>query len=570
VPARDEPDDMMGTLRSAIRSKDPTALTTLVSSMLAVTDRWSTENDGLDEPVALDALVDLLVDTPYAETTSTLHVLAALLPDELDAARVRRALATRRHPVPAAVLGVRDITVDRAAKLGDELGDGDNVILGLAWPGIGGVTVVVYVDEAFGTRVKDVFLVPEPFDVVCDRYRELLPSEGRRASELADITVADARASIQRAIDSGDADDALAVPDEWSGPDSEPLGWPTSRPFVEMLLRRMPAGGASVLTSSALPEVSVVDVVRGFLASLEAHGLDAAGDVEGAAFLLTGDAAAFGGHPLRWSPVQVELALTQRLPWSSQATPTALDGVEPVLPALIRYAHGRLAVPGAATAETLAAVEEWMPVFAILRSATSAVRWREMAPMIQAFEQGQHGPLFLHSLAEEVGGQEVLDALDAEPLPDEPLVIDSMAADVRDSATEIAALADAWLESSPRVSHLGALRGEWRTAVHRLLVGATIRDPGWLRRRASARGRACGLLWVTGIANHLVGPRGAVLVKDLASDFGVSGAPSTKAEALLRAWAGGGWVEPDRLGDAGLLVSTQRAEIIAARDRYRD
>ena len=76
-------------------------------------------------------------------------------------------------------------------------------------------------------------------------------------------------------------------------------------------------------------------------------------------------------------------------------------------------------------------------------------------------------------------------------------------------------------------------------------------------------------LQVTGIANHLVGPQGAVLVKDLAADFGVSGAPSTKAESLLRAWANGGWVEADRLGDAGLLVSTRRAAIIAMRDRYR-
>ena len=96
-----------------------------------------------------------------------------------------------------------------------------------------------------------------------------------------------------------------------------------------------------------------------------------------------------------------------------------------------------------------------------------------------------------------------------------------------------------------------------------------VNDPGWLRRRASVSGRACGLLWATGIANHLVGPQGAVLVKDLAADFGVSGPPSAKAEALLRAWAHGRWIGADRLGDAGLLVSTRRAAIIKMRDRYR-
>ncbi len=87
---------------------------------------------------------------------------------------------SRRHPVPLNVSGVRDIAVEQAAKIGDDLGDGDNVLLGLAWPDIGGVTAVVYVDEAFGTRVKDVFLVPESFDEVCARYREVLASEGRR------------------------------------------------------------------------------------------------------------------------------------------------------------------------------------------------------------------------------------------------------------------------------------------------------------------------------------------------------------------------------------------------------
>ena len=175
----------------------------------------------------------------------------------------------------------------------------------------------------------------------------------------------------------------------------------------------------------------------------------------------------------------------------------------------------------------------------------------------------------LHSLAEEVGGPKALDDLDDSPLPSEPLVLDAIAADVRDTAAEIAALADEWLATSPRVAHLGRVLDEWCTASHRLLVGAAVNDPGWLRRRASVSGRACGLLWATGIANHLVGPQGAVLVKDLAADFGVSGPPSAKAEALLRAWTNGRWIGPEQLGDAGLLVSTRRAGIIALRDRYR-
>ena len=570
-------DDLIGTLRTALRSKDPTAFTTLISSMLAVTDAWWRESDDPDsdleddpDPVPLDALIELFVGTPYAETTAALHVVAALLPDELDATRVRRALVTRRHPVPLHVSGVRDIAVEQAAKIGDDLGDGDNVILGLTWPGIGGVTVVIYVDEAFGTRIKDVFLVPEPYDDVCARYREVLAEQGRRTSDLADIDRGDARASIQHAIDRADAPDALLVPAEWADPDGDPLGWPTARPFVEMLLRRMPGGGTSVLTSSAQPEVSVLDAVQEFLGSPEAQGAEATRDeLEEAALLIAGDAAALAGNPFRWSPVQVELALSQRLPWSPDATEAGLLAVEDVLPAFIRYAHRRLEVSPEATAETLAAVDEWLPAFEVLCDASPARRWRATASLIEAFEHGEHGPLLLHSLAEEVGGPKALDDLDDVPLPPEPLVLDAIAADVRDTVAEIAALADEWLATSPRVAHLGSVRDEWRTASHRLLVGAAVNDPGWLRRRASASGRACGLLWATGIANHLVGPQGAVLAKDLAADFGVSGPAKAKAESLLRAWANGRWIGAERLGDAGLLVSTQRAQIIALRDQYR-
>ena len=381
VHSTDTPDDdLIGTLRTALRSKDPTAFTTLISSMLAVSDAWWREDDDPDadldddpDPVPLDALIELFVRTPYAETTAALHVVAALLPDELDATRVRRALTTRRHPVPLNVSGVRDIVVDHAAKIGDDLGDGDNLILGLTWPGIGGVTAVIYVDEAFGTRIKDVFLVPEPFDEVCARYREVLAEQGRRTSDLFDIDPGDARASIQHAIDRADAPDALPVPDDWADPDGDPLGWPTARPFVEMLQRRMPGGGTSVLTSSAQHAVSVLDAVRGFLGSPEAQGIDVAMDeLEEAAFLIAGDAAALAGNPFRWSPVQVELALSQRLPWSPDATDAGLGAVDEVLPAFIRYAHRRLEVSPEATVETLAAVNEWLPTFEVLCAAAPA------------------------------------------------------------------------------------------------------------------------------------------------------------------------------------------------------
>jgi hypothetical protein len=565
----EEEADLLAMIRNTIRSPDPTATTTLVSSLVA-----ATSEDALDEvdpdgaPVTLGAFVDTLVGTSFAETTVALHVIAALSPDEVEAARVRRVLADRRHPVPESVLGVRDIAVERAARMGDELADGDNVILGLRWPGTRGVTAVVYIDEAFGTRIKDVFLVPEPFDEVCRWYREALPEQGRAPEALVEITTSDARASLEHAIASGDDPDAPLTPEDWSGPDGDPLGWPSARPFVEMLLRRMPAGGTSLLSSTTYPGMSADEAAAGFLASGHAAGLAEDLDVEGAATLLARDAEAGAGHPLRWSPTQVELALTQRLPWATGVSDGAVAAVPEVLPAFVRYAHERLGVSRASTEDTLAAVAQWGPMFDELSVAGSVANWRRLAPMIEAFEHGDHAPLLLQTLADEVGGPDALEGLDAEPLPPERPTLGAVATDVREALGEIMSAVDDWFDTSTRVDHVGALGEEWRTATHRLLVGAAERDPGWLRRRASASGRAAGAIWATGVANRLVGPHGLVLVKDLAADLGVRGSISPKADALLGAWGAPTWDFDGGLGDAGLLVSDRRAEIIALRDEH--
>ena len=87
---------MLGTLRAALRSDDPTALTTLISSMLSVTDAWASPADDPDsERIPLDALVESFVETPYAESTAALHVIAALLPGR---ARCRARATRARRP----------------------------------------------------------------------------------------------------------------------------------------------------------------------------------------------------------------------------------------------------------------------------------------------------------------------------------------------------------------------------------------------------------------------------------------------------------------------------------------
>ena len=586
------PDDLLlREIREALRSDDPTAVATIVSSLLSVTSEWASgpaltiadliaadrfdddpfDDDPFDEdgdtpaPIPLAMLLESFIGVPFAETTAALTAMEPMLIDELEAAKVRRALATRRHPMPEHVKGVRDIAVTRAGHVGDELGDGDNVVLGLAWPGTRGVTAVIYVDEAFGTRVKDVFIVAEPFDLVIERYGQLIAEQGRRPSDVTEIDLADARASLHRAITLGEAPDAQAVPDDWSGPNDEPLGWPAARPFVELLLRRMPEGGSSVLSSTTFPELSAADAVAQFLSSPEYAALRGPHTRE-AAELIAADAERWAGHPLRLSPLQVELALSQRLPWAPGSS-EALDVIEDVLPAYVRFVHARLGIPVYATMETLDAVDEWIDDFYDARTDAFDGLDDEFLSALAAAQRGDLGPLMRQSLASRVGGSAELDRLDAEPLPAEPLDLDTVPPDIRDTVTAVSDAIDQWLDTSPAVEHLGDLREEWRTACRRFLTGAASRDPGCLRRRASVEGRAGGVLWATGRANNLVGHSGAIPAQDLASDFGIKGSPSSKVSTMARAYTGGRWDVDGNLADARLLISTVRAEYVIQRDQ---
>lgn len=65
--------------------------------------------------------------------------------------------------------------------------------------------------------------------------------------------------------------------------------------------------------------------------------------------------------PLRWSPVVVEIALTQALPFDDGLSEAALDAVSQVLPGLVRFAHDHLPVSPTATRETLEAIPRWFP-----------------------------------------------------------------------------------------------------------------------------------------------------------------------------------------------------------------
>src|SRR5688572_2807231 len=151
----DRPEDqpLIQPLRAALRESSPAALLMTVGGILEVATA------GTEEPAVeslLGNLVDSFVGTDLRETTAALHVIAALVPDDVLRARIGKVLATRRQPVPAWVAALPSVEVRRAALLTHVLDDGHDVILEVV---LGGDTfvVTVYIDFNVGTVVKDAF-----------------------------------------------------------------------------------------------------------------------------------------------------------------------------------------------------------------------------------------------------------------------------------------------------------------------------------------------------------------------------------------------------------------------------
>ncbi|HYN29410.1 MAG TPA: hypothetical protein VES95_06020 [Dermatophilaceae bacterium] len=570
--------ELLQALREALHDPSPTRFPLLVSAFVCVlaepSDEGAFEEDAAGEEdiddLSLDGVgvaefAESLLAVDVAETTAALYALAALTPDEFLAHRLEAAAGRRRQPMPDAVRGLHAARITGAVLMGDELGDGDNVILGVTWPGGVTATLVTLVDHNLGTVVKDCFPVDEPLDVVVAMYEDLLRREGEPVEgRLVPMDVADARAVLSGAVDNG----------RGRGGFSPEYDWPAPRPFLEMLLRTMPADGNPYAGRPAYPAMSPEEVATGFAASAEARGLGLADGAPAlsAVRLLVSHAAAEHGHPLRWSGATVEATLLRLALQGSDADDETLAAVPEVLAPLVRYVHGMLAVPETSRDATLEAVDHWLPVFEGMVADEALAEMRAEMMDLDRLAAGDPGPLTLRVLARAVGGPEALDALDDAPLPREPWRTGAVPDDVRDVVLEVAGQVDRWFEESPDVAALGSEREELLTATRRYLVGVAAGDPAVLRRRARTDITAWAAVSTVGRANRLVGYSPAPLrSKDLLAWFGLSGPATARADTLLRAFGGQpgrGGMAPD-LGDPDLLTRSTRARIIRQRDAAR-
>jgi len=155
--------------------------------------------------------------------------------------------------------------------------------------------------------------------------------------------------------------------------------------------------------------------------------------------------------------------------------------------------------------------------------------------------------MMLGFLRDAVGGQDALDALHVQPLPDEPFAWDALPPDIHGRVAEVLDLVDGACDDLLDVEH--------RTACRRFLARvaggdpATFRGPGQ-RRLLLPRPEAVG-----------EGPHGPLRPHRT---------PSQRAATMLRA---GGFPAPDYggvdLGSPDFLVAAHRARLIDLRDRYQ-
>lgn len=542
----------MQAIRSALHAEDPTVI--LVQGMALAAHGIELHREEHSQPGWV-GLVDSFIEVDIAETTTLLHLLAALTDDDLMRARIRHTLASRRQPVPSHVRLLPEARVTRAWVMEEELTDGDNVILGVAWPDGGQAALVVYVDRVMGTIVKDAFVVGLPPEALVGRFADLALDERELGIIPVPLALADARARIESAI---------ARFDEFHPEWSQEM-WPMCRPLLEYLLRTLPTGGTGCRVDT--PSAAELDeLTDAFLASPEAAGLPVDHDLRDAARHLLRYAAETFGDPLWWSITTVDRGLGQDLAFDPDISQGTADVIPDVVPPFIRWAHRTRGIEEATTSRTLAAVTALLPIYETYTSSEITSRLRETDRLMRAVREGDYSAVFRDVLVQDLGSVDAVKEMDAAPLPDEELDLTVVPPDLIERVVAIDGHLDRVIATLPAA----AFGMEFRTACRRFLAGVADREPDVLRRRAKDLNTAAAIALAVARSNDLVGQgRRAMTAQALMGHFGVSSSPSSRAVALVEAFTGRrASARGTYLGSPDVLVSSRRMQLMEARDRW--
>jgi hypothetical protein len=551
------PGDLIEDTRRRLATGEPLDFLGYVSTLLAALDPRAKdpfERTRQQDAVTVPALVESFAEVVLPETTALLAALAQLAPDELSRVRARRASAASQHEMPEWLARLDETSVDRAVESTHVLGDGENVMLNVRLPGHD-LTMVVYIDHNLGTVAKDGFPAPADVDEVVSRLREASDDPDMR---YGDIPLADARARISEAMETG----------RHMFPPLETETWPASRPLAEWLLRLLPEGGSGYLRPE-WSQAALRKLADRFFGSPFGRPLDSKDNRN-----LLDQFLWFGtdygpGDPLRWSPVAVEILLTDWIPRKPAADPKFLAKAPALLRGFIRYCHDERHIRSSLTQETLAAVDHYEPEYQrAIRSPRPQGPEALLAAMGLLGEPDDVFPVEkfqLDHLADEVGGYDVLDSLDDAPLPDEEFAWGSVPENARDQVQRV-------LDGCDRCAD-DLLGPEYQTACRRLLARAARGIPGTSLASAKPGQVAAAVCWVIGRGNHRFGTRpGELKVKDLTGYFGIAG--STVSQRGYQVIQAAGLQLADdtsviRPASPDLLVSARRRQIINQRDQYR-
>lgn len=588
APERPENAGLLDPLRAGLRSPDPIDLLSTVSALLTVTDPRRVTPFSGPLTTTRESLVESFIGTQFAETTAALYVIRALLPDPELREEITAELEHRRHPMPLWLTRLEEARVEPDVWfLTHVQGDGDDYLFAVTLATGEEITALVYVDHNMGTLVKDAFPIPQPLsDVVI----ELGTRIDRAEQVLTRIDAATARAAVGKAIERG----AMTVPP----PESDT--WPQFRPMLEWMLRMLPEGGTPP-EHREWTEEETAAITTEFLAS--PFGERFKDDDDGRDLLeniLWFGTSYAGTDPYRWSPVNVEILMTDWFPRKVMADPEYLARMPEVLREFIRYAHDRNALPAHLTEETLAAVDHWEPQYQQAIRGTRGGVAGLAAALMAKINAGELDPSVLdggmglsdrdladlgldwddyfgeededdevlepvevlieRNLASVVGGHDALASLGVEPLPDEPFDWEDIPENIQPVVQEVLEVCDRAADE--------ILDVELRTAMRRFLGRVAAADPAIFRRRASTQRTAAAVAWVICQANHDFGrvdPNAPV--RELLAHFGVKGSVTERAQQMLSAVGVRRWSGPIHLGTPELLTSRARAQIVRARER---
>ena len=554
-PSKPRPDDhpaladpatgeLMQGLRRSLHSGDPATFLVDAGAVIALA-----EATDADLPEDWVGLLEAFAEIDIAETTALLYVARAFAGDDLRRRRLQRILDTRRQPMPGYVTGLGEAQVSTAYFMGDELGDGDNIILGIDFPDGSAITAIAYVDHNMGTIVKDGFFIGEHIEVVRERYLELIRGQGDGSGDLPPLGLGEARDRIEEALENLDR----------LHPDWEQDGWPLARPLLELFLATMPEPDERATS----PLLDASDCERAFWASPEGAELERGPAVMDAVGELLEFAEEHSRDPLRWSPVVVEVCVRE-LAFDATVSDGAVDEIPSVLPRIVRFAHRTRGISPERTAQTLAAIEEWLPVLEVSRATGITAALRESNDLYAAAMSGDPAPLMRHRLVQTLGSDAAVAALDDSPHPDEELDLAVVPEDLHDRVTAISDHLDRLCDAD-----LPNLDVEFRTVCRRFLVGVASRAPDVLRRRSKDVNTASTIAWFLAGENNLIGePPQRVRAQTIVAVVGAPSSPD-RARTLSLAYTGapGGYPASPALG-APLLVSRYRRELVEQRERY--